>query len=81
MIQRPLKGSLGRLALASTAMWLSSGCETLFLDREPEVAHLELSSTDVSEITRVTSQWFVEVADQASKNGGLDGLRGLVGGY
>lgn len=51
------------VALAG-AIWLTAGCDTLFLDREPDEAHLELSSTDIDQITLVTSQWFVEVADQ-----------------
>ena len=50
--------------LAALGTVLAAGCETLFLDREPSVAHLELSSEDVSELTLVTSQWFVEVQDQ-----------------
>lgn len=39
------------------------GCDALTLDREPEVAHLKIDSSDVSEVVLVTSQWFVEVAD------------------
>jgi len=38
-------------------------CDALTLDREPEVAHLEISSSDVSEVTLITSHWFVEVED------------------
>ncbi len=46
--------------LAVTALALA-GCDALTLSREPEVAHLELTSTDVSSITLVTSQWYIEV--------------------
>ncbi|MDE2981636.1 MAG: hypothetical protein OXU74_10615 [Gemmatimonadota bacterium] len=38
-------------------------CDALTLDREPEVAHLEITSSEVSEVTLITSQWFVEVED------------------
>jgi len=38
-------------------------CDALTLDREPEVAHLEISSSEVSEVTLITSQWFVELED------------------
>ena len=39
------------------------GCESLTLDREPETAHVELTSTDVGTVTLVTSRWFIEVED------------------
>ncbi len=50
----------GGLALAISALAVG-GCDALTLSREPEVAHLELSSTDVPSITLVTSQWYIEV--------------------
>ncbi len=40
---------------------LLAGCDALTLDREPEVAHVELDSPDVSRIALVISQWFIEV--------------------
>ena len=52
-----------RLGLLAGAAPLLAGCEALTLDREPEVAHVELDSPDVSSITLVTSQWFIEVDD------------------
>lgn len=42
---------------------LLGACDALILDREPEVAHLEITSSEVSEVTLITSQWFVEVED------------------
>ncbi len=50
----------GCLALAASALALG-GCDALTLSREPEVAHLELTSTDMNSITLVTSQWYIEV--------------------
>ena len=52
-----------RFAVLSAATLLLAGCEALTLDREPEVAYVELDSPDVSRITLVTSQWFIEVED------------------
>ena len=54
----------GRLAavLAGSVAALGA-CDALTLDREPEIAHLEISSSDVSEVTLITSQWFVELED------------------
>lgn len=54
----------GRLvaAFAGSAVMLGA-CDALTLDREPEVAHIEISSSDVSEVTLITSPWFVEVED------------------
>lgn len=39
------------------------GCDALTLDREPEVAHLEIDSSEVSEVTLVISQFFTQVED------------------
>lgn len=63
-------------ALGGTVMLL--GCDALILDREPEVAHLEISSSDVSEIVLVTSQWFIEVADPECPDAGCNRLIQLV---
>ena len=52
-----------RLSLLAGAALLLAGCEALTLDREPEVAHVELDSPDVSRLTLVTSQWFIEIED------------------
>lgn len=52
-----------RFAVLSAATLLLAGCDALTLDREPEVALVELDSPDVSRITLVTSQWFIEVED------------------
>ena len=54
------------------------GCDALILDREPEVAHLEISSSDVSEIVLVTSQWFIEVEDPDCPTAGCNRLIQLV---
>lgn len=48
------------MALGAIAV---TGCEALTLDREPEVAHLEIGSIGVSQVTLITSQWFIEVED------------------
>ncbi len=52
-----------RLSLLAGAAALFAGCEALTLDREPEVVHVELDSPDVSRLTLVISQWFIEVDD------------------
>ncbi len=52
-----------RLAVFTGAVLLAAGCDALTLDREPEVVHLELDSPDVSRVTLVVSQWFIEVED------------------
>ena len=49
-------------ALAGAALVLA-GCDALTLDREPEVAHLEIDSPDVGSVTLITSRWFIEVED------------------
>ncbi|MCY3612830.1 MAG: hypothetical protein OXH51_14985 [Gemmatimonadetes bacterium] len=49
-------------AIAGTVVMLGA-CDALILDREPEIAHLEISSSEVSEVTLITSQWFVELED------------------
>jgi len=55
--------SLRRLGLLAGATLLLAGCDALTLDREPEIAHVELDSPDVSRITLVISQWFIEIED------------------
>lgn len=62
--------------LAGTVILL--GCDALILDREPEVAHLEISSSDVTEIVLVTSQWFIEVEDPECPTAGCNRLIQLV---
>jgi hypothetical protein len=64
------------LALAGSVILL--GCDALILDREPEVAHLEISSSDVTEIVLVTSQWFIEVEDPECPTAGCNRLIQLV---
>ena len=64
------------LALAGSVILL--GCDALILDREPEVAHLEITSSDVSEIVLVTSQWFIEVEDPECPTAGCNRLIQLV---
>ena len=63
-------------ALGGTVILL--GCDALILDREPEVAHLEITSSDVSEIVLVTSQWFIEVEDPECPTAGCNRLIQLV---
>lgn len=53
-------------------------CDALILDREPEVAHLEVSSSDVSEVYLVTSNWFIEVEDPECPTAGCNRLIQLV---
>ncbi len=62
-----------RLSLLTGAALLLAGCEALTLDREPEVAHVELASPDVSRLTLVTSQWFIETEDPECENPGDPG--------
>ncbi len=64
-------------ALAASVMLLGA-CDALTLDREPEIAHLEINSSDVSEVVLVTSQWFVEVADPDCPDTGCNTLIHLV---
>ena len=64
-------------ALAGSVMLLGA-CDALTLDREPDVAHLEISSSDVSEVFLVTSQWFVEVEDPDCPDAGCNTLIHLV---
>lgn len=52
----------GVMALMAVIVTLP-GCEALTLDREPEVAHLEIDSSEVSEVELVVSQFFTQVED------------------
>lgn len=52
-----------RVLAALAAMVALPGCEALTLDREPDVAHLEIDSSEVSEVTLVISQFFTQVED------------------
>ncbi|MDE2752369.1 MAG: hypothetical protein OXK77_14755 [Gemmatimonadota bacterium] len=63
----------GRFAVLAGAALLFSGCEALTLDREPEVAHVELDSPDVSSLTLIISRWFIEVDDPECENPGDPG--------
>ncbi len=65
--------ALRRFTVLAGAALLFSGCEALTLDREPEVAHVELDSPDVSSITLVISRWFIEVEDPECENPGDPG--------
>ena len=79
--QSPESGALRRLThlwLALAGPVLLLGCDALILDREPEVAHLEITSSDVSEIVLVTSQWFIEVEDPECPTAGCNRLIQLV---
>ncbi len=51
------------VTLFAGAVVVLGACDALTLDREPEVAHLEISSSEVTEVTLITSQWFVELED------------------
>ena len=81
-----IKQSLeSRVLIRRSCLWtilagsiLLLGCDALILDREPEVAHLEISSSDVSEIVLVTSQWFIEVEDPECPTAGCNRLIQLV---
>lgn len=65
--RKPLGGRAGRRSLclvAPLAFVLGLGaCDSLSLSREPETARIRIVSDDVSEVSLVTSRWFVEVAD------------------
>ena len=63
----------GRFAVLAGAALLFSGCEALTLDREPEVAHVELDSPDVNSVTLIISRWFLEVEDPECENPGDPG--------
>ena len=66
-----------RVAVAGSVILLWA-CDALTLDREPEFAHLQISSSDVSEVVLVTSQWFVEVEDPDCPDAGCNTLIHLV---
>ena len=68
-VRRPLR----RLAALAGVTLLFAGCEALTLDREPEVAHIELDSPDVSSVTLVISRWFIEMEDPECENPGDPG--------
>ena len=70
--------SVRRSAVFAAAVLLVTGCDALTLDREPEVAHIELDSSDVSEVVLVTSRWFVEVPDPECPNVGCNPVIQLV---
>lgn len=40
-----------------------AACESLTLRREPEIARIEIESSDVDEVKLITADWFVLVAD------------------
>lgn len=40
-----------------------AACESLTLRREPEIARIEIESSDVDEVNLVTADWFALVAD------------------
>ena len=62
-----------RLCLLAGAALQFAGCDALTLDREPEVAHVELDSPDVSRLTLVTSQWFIDIEDPECETPGDPG--------
>lgn len=51
------------LATSLAAVFLLGACESLTLRGEPETARIRIDSDDVSEVTLVTSRFFVELAD------------------
>ena len=63
--------------LAGSVVMLGA-CESLTLDREPEVAHLEINSSDVTEVVLVTSRVFVELADPECPTAGCNTIIQLV---
>ena len=54
------------------------GCEALILEREPEGVHVEINSSDVSDVVLVTSRVFVEVADPECPTAGCNTIIHLV---
>ncbi len=55
----PRRGRRTSFVLALAFVSLSGACDTLTGNREPEVAHIWIRSTDVSEVTLIISQWFI----------------------
>ncbi len=64
---------LWRFCVLAGATLLLAACEALTLDREPEVAHVELDSPNVSSVTLITSRWFIEIEDPDCENPGDPG--------
>lgn len=67
LYRRSQCGSLGQpwtlFAASLAAVLLLSACESLTLRGEPETTRILIDSNDVSEVTLITSQFFVELAD------------------
>lgn len=53
-------GTIGTIAVVAGL----AGCESLTLRREPETARIKIESTDVSQVTLITSQRFIQVEDE-----------------
>lgn len=70
---KPVGHPFHRFTVLATATLLLAGCDALTLDREPEVAHVELDSPDVSSVTLIISRWFIEVEDPECENPGDPG--------
>lgn len=66
------------VALLAFPVPLLGACDALILDREPEIAHLEIDSSDVSEVVLVTSKWFLDVPDPDCEGAGCQAIIQLV---
>ena len=67
-----------RLLAALVATVGLPGCDSLILDREPEGVHVEINSSDVSDVVLVTSRVFVEVVDPECPTAGCNTIIQLV---
>ena len=67
-----------RLLAVLVATVVMPGCDTLILDREPEGVHVEIDSSDVSDVVLVTSRVFVEVVDPECPTAGCNTIIQLV---
>lgn len=61
---KPLGRSSARSLVAPTMVLLLGACDSLGVGGEPNSTRIRIESADVSEVSLVTSRWFVEVADE-----------------
>ena len=66
------------LAVLVATVVMLGACDSLILDREPEGVHVEIDSSDVSDVVLVTSRVFVEVVDPECPTAGCNTIIQLV---